>query len=299
MNQEEIKKLKQAGKIAAQVVDFAKTIVKKGTPLLEIAEKIELKIKELGGEPAFPVNLSIDQVAAHYTPTYNDKTIASGLLKVDIGVHINGFIADTAFSIDLENNKENQELIKAAQAGLDAGLEKAKISSQLQEIGEAIEKAIKSKKAIPIQNLSGHSIEKFNLHSGISIPNYNNSSTLELEEGTYAIEPFTTLEIGTGSIKEGKTSNIYKLENLKNVRDKKAREVLSFIVENYNQLPFCSRWLYNKFGATGILALRRIEEAGILHSYPQLIECSGKKVAQAEHTIILTKSEKIITTKKQ
>ena len=94
---ENIEKLKKAGAIARQVINYAKSFIKKDTPLLEIAEKIEAKIVELGGKPAFPVNLSINEVAAHSTPSFNDSSLAYGLLKVYIGVHIDGFVADTAF----------------------------------------------------------------------------------------------------------------------------------------------------------------------------------------------------------
>lgn len=296
MNKEEMEKLKQAGKIAAEAKKFARTIIKKDTPLVEIANRIESKIEELGGKPAFPVNLSINEVAAHYTPSYNDEKLAHGLLKIDIGAHIDGYIADTAFSLDLEDNEENKNLIKAAKEGLKAGLETIKINTQLKEIGKAIESKIKSLNAIPIQNLSGHSLGKKDVHAGITIPNYDNSSPFELPEGTYAIEPFATTSDGAGSIKEGKPSGIYKLEKVNNVRDRTAREILKYIIEEYETLPFCSRWLYNKFGAKALIALKRIEEAGILHSYPQLIEKAGKNVAQAENTVIITDKDKIITT---
>lgn len=284
----------QAGKIASEVVAYAKSFIKAGMPLLEIANKIDDKIRELKGKPAFPVNLSINEIAAHSTPSWNDETLASGLLKVDIGVQIDGFTADTAFSLDLDNNPENKKLIEAAELGVKAGIDKIKFNATTREIGSAIEKAIKSKGCQPIINLSGHSITQYDLHAGITIPNYDNSQDIQLPEGVYAIEPFSTN--GLGNVKDGKPSGIYKLEKEGNVRDPFAREVLYFIAEEYATLPFCSRWIYKKFGARGLLALRRIEEAGILHHYSQLVESSKGKVAQAEHTTLITEKEKIITT---
>ncbi len=284
----------KAGKIAKQVVEYAKSIIKKDMPLLEIAEKIEAKISELGAKPAFPTNLSINEIAAHSTPSFNDETKAQGLLKVDIGVHIEGCTADTAFSIDLENSKENKILIEAAEAALKAGLEKINYNVKLKEIGKAISEAMKSKGVSPINNLSGHSMIPYDLHAGITIPNYDNSSDFELEEGTYAIEPFSTM--GLGSVRDGKPSGIYHLQKDGNVRDPFAREILMYIAEEYKTLPFCSRWIYKKFGPRTLIALKRIEEAGLLHHYRQLIEKSNAKVAQAEHTVIITKKEKIVTT---
>ena len=121
----------KAGKIASEVVKYSKILVKRDAPLLEIAEKIESKITELGGKPAFPVNLSINEIAAHSTPAYNDETKAHGLLKIDIGVHINGCIADTAFSIDLENSEENKKLIEASESALKNAIEKISEGSKL------------------------------------------------------------------------------------------------------------------------------------------------------------------------
>ncbi|MBS3086957.1 type II methionyl aminopeptidase [Candidatus Pacearchaeota archaeon] len=126
-------KIIQAGKIASQVKAYARTMVKKGMPLLEIAEKIEAKIFESGGKPAFPVNLSIDNIAAHYTPSHDDTALAHGLLKVDIGVHIDGWVADTAFSLDLENNDENKKLIKSSEEALENALSLIKSRIEVNE----------------------------------------------------------------------------------------------------------------------------------------------------------------------
>lgn len=290
----ELTKLKQAGEFAKQVKDYARAIIKPKTPLLEIAEKIENKILELGGKPAFPVNLSINEIAAHFTPSYNEISTAHGLLKVDIGVHVDGFTADTAFSLDLEDNNENKKLIEAAESALKEAIEKISYNIPLKEIGKSIETAIVKFGFQPIINLSGHSIEQYELHSGITIPNHNNSQEFKLPEGTYAIEPFATS--GTGKVIDGKPSGIYKLEKEGSVRDSFAREVLSYIKEEYKSLPFCSRWLVKKFGTRALIALKRIEEAGLLHQYPQLVEQNRKPVAQAEHTVVITKTEKIVTT---
>lgn len=294
LTSEHIGNYKKAGKIASEVVKYARAFIKKDMPLLEIAEKIESKIVELGGKPAFPVNLSINEIAAHYTPSYNDETKANGLLKVDLGVHVNGLVADTAFSLDLENSEENKKLIEAAELALKKATEKIALGVELGKIGAEVEKAVKSFHFLPIQNLSGHALGEFEVHAGLTIPNYDTLQKTEIVEGAYAIEPFSTN--GFGAVRDGKPSGIFRIEKAGSVRDNVARDVLAFAVEEYQTLPFCSRWIYKKFGTRGLLALRRIEEAGILHHYPQLIERNNGKVAQAEHTIIITDKEKIITT---
>ena len=294
LTNDELEKLKKAGKIAKQVVEYAKAIIKPNMPLLEIAEKIEDKIIELGAKPAFPVNLSVNEIAAHATPAFNDQELARDLLKVDIGVHIDGHIADTAITLDLANSDLNKKLIEAAEKALKEAINIVKLGSKINEIGGTIEKVITSLGFEPIRNLSGHKIEKHNVHAGVTIPNFDNKQNKQIEEGVYAIEPFSTN--GLGNVRDGKLSGIYHLENPRSVRDNFAREVLEFITEEYKTLPFCSRWIHKKFGTRGLLALRQIESAGLLHHYAQLIETGKGKVAQAEHTVILTEKEKIITT---
>lgn len=284
----------QAGKIAAQVKEYARGIIKPGMPLLEIADKIEQQIKDLGGEPAFPTNLSINEIAAHYTPSYDDTTVAYGLLKVDLGVQIDGWIADTAFSLDMEGNAENTNLIAVAEKALESAtsLIKANISSD--EVGREIHRTIMSNNLNPIVNLSGHEMDQYDLHAGITIPNINDAKNQILKPGIYAIEPFTTA--GNGKVHDGKPSGIYLMINSKNVRSPIAREVLEYIIDEYGTLPFCSRWLVKKFNTKALIALKQLEEQGNLHQFPQLIETSKRKVAQAEDTVILEEDKTIITT---
>ena len=332
------KKILEAGKITSEVRDYAHTIVKKGTPLIEIAEKIESKILELGGKPAFPVNTSINEIAAHYTPSHDDKTLASGLIKVDFGVHVDGWTADNSFSVDLEDSEENKKLITASEDALNNAIvliksktkvnDKNDVSSSIKtasgqandfakdksspqiaeqdrelggnnslttsDIGKIIQTTIESHGFSPIINLSGHSMEQYELHAGTTIPNIDDKRNTKLKEGLYAIEPFATT--GSGKIRDGKSSGIYNLQDTKKPRSPIAREVLEFIEKEYNTLPFCSRWIVKKFGTRALFSLRELEANGNLHHFHQLVEVSGNKVSQAEHTILIEKDEVIVTT---
>ncbi len=291
MNKEKILK---AGKIAQEIKKYAQEIIKKDVPLLEIAEKLEGKIEELGGKPAFPLNLSINEIAAHYTPSHDDETKAHGLLKVDIGVHVDGWIADTAISFDLENDEKNKKLIKAAEEALKNAVNIAKLNLPLNEIGKVIQETIESHGFSPIINLSGHSLEQYELHSGITIPNIDDKRKILLEKGLYAIEPFATT--GGGKVYDGPPSGIYQLISEKNVRSPIAREVLDFIKNEYKTLPFCSRWLVKKFGTKALLGLKQLKDNGNLHHFARLVESSKSKVAQAENTILVEEKETIVTT---
>lgn len=293
MEEKQIQDYRKAGEIAKEVREFAKSIIKPDMPLLEIADKIENKILELKGQMAFPVNLSINDIAAHYTPSSTDDTKAAGLLKVDIGVHIDGAIADTAFSLDLTKNQEHTKLIEASQQALDNAL-KITAGITLSEIGSIIQETITEKGFSPIRNLSGHELGSFMVHAGLTIPNHNNGNKTELEEGAYAIEPFATP--GQGIVYDGGKSGIYRLEKEGAVRDAGARKIYQYILEEHKTLPFCERWLTKKFGSRAKISLLFLERAGIIHHYAHLIEKSHQPVSQAEHTILITKNKVEITT---
>jgi len=290
----ETKKIIQAGKIASEIKSWIKPQIKKGTSLLEIAEKIEAKIFELGGKPAFPVNLSINEVAAHFTPTYNDETKAHGLLKVDFGVHIDGWISDTAFSIDLENSEINKKIIQASEKALENAIKKVKLNVKVSEIGKTIQETINLYNLNPIINLSGHEIKQYDLHAGITIPNINDNRNDLFENGLYAIEPFATN--GSGKIRDGKSSEIYMLINEKYPRTPLAREILEYIIKEYQTIPFCSRWLIKKFGTKSIIALKQLKENGNLHNFKELVESGNGIVSQAENTLLIEKEKVIVTT---
>jgi len=286
-------KIIKAGKITKQVREWIKPQIKKEMPLLKIAELIENKIIELKGEIAFPTNLSINEISAHSTPSYNDETKAHGLLKVDFGVHIQGFIADNAFSIDLENSQLNNELIKASEKALENALKIIKLNSKANEIGKTIQQTAISFGFKPIANLGGHQIEQYELHTGIRVPNIEDKNNSIIPKGLFAIEPFITK--GVGSVHDGKSSGIYELISERQPRTPLAREVLIYIIKQYQTLPFCSRWLIKVFGTKALLALSQLEQNNNLHHFKQLVESSKSPVAQSEHTVLIDK-EKIITT---
>jgi methionyl aminopeptidase len=287
-------KILKAGEIARQVKEYAKSIIKPNVKLLEIAEKIESEIIKLRGKPAFPVNLSINEIAAHYTPSYNDEIVSHGLLKIDMGVQVDGFVADIAFSVDLENSKENKKLIEASEIALKNAIQKFRLGISLGEIGKTIQQTIESEGFVPIINLSGHEMKEYVVLSGLMIPNIDNKMPDKITRGLYAIEPFATN--GSGRVVEGKPSGIYLLVNDKNVRNNEARKILNFIIEEYKTLPFCSRWIVKKWGIKSLFALKQLEENGNLHNYPQLIEVSKAKVSQAENTILVEDKEVKVTT---
>jgi methionyl aminopeptidase len=280
--------LKKASEIAKKAKREAEGLLKPGESIYNIAETIEQKIIDLGGFPAFPVNISINNIAAHYTPTVNDSTILKegDVVKVDFGVHVNGYCIDTAFTVEINNNKY-KDLIEASRKALENVKKIIRKDIEISEIGRVIENTIKSYNYSPIYNLSGHKIEQYVLHAGITIPNYDNKSKIKLSEGIYAIEPFATN--GAGIVKEDKPSGIYSIISNKPIRDPNIKKFFQEIYNKYKTLPFAYRWLYKDYNNKINLKLfiEYLKKNGNIHEYPILIEQSNGIVTQFETTFYI------------
>lgn len=285
----------KAGKIAKKVKEYAKSLVKNGALAVDIAEKIDAKILELGGKPSFPTDVSINELAAHYCPIFNDKTVLKkgDLVKLDLGVHIDGYLVDTALSVSVGADSENEKLIKAAEDALKAGIRIAKPGVKVSEIGRVIQEEISKHGFQVIRNLSGHSVDRYEVHAGLTIPNFDNGDKKKLEEGDIvAIEPFSTT--GEGIVVEGKNSEVYEAQKEGNIRA--YRDVLDYAAKEFRTLPFCKRYLIKKFGALkASLAVKQMLGNGLIKEFKILREKSKGKVAQAEHTLIIGKVNKVLT----
>ncbi len=287
----------KAGKIAAKVREQIRAEVKPGVKVIDICERVESQIKQLGGGIAFPCNVDINHVAAHYvSPIGDTTTIQQGqLVKVDIGVHVDGYIADTATTVCLD--PAYSPMVKAVEEALAVALKAVKVGVRASDVGATIEHTIKNRGFKPIRNLSGHKLSRYIVHAGRSIPNVAGYDLNKLEEGeVYAIEPFTVLNTSTGEVRDGAPSHIYRFEKKRNLEGAQ-KQMLAYIQQEYKTLPFASRWLLTKFpGPEGYRAFADLLQAHCVMSYPQLLEKSGGMVAQAEHTVVVQKDGCQITT---
>ena len=288
----------KAGKIASEVREIARTKNWVGKTLYEICETVESEIRTRGGKCAFPVNTSLNELAAHYTAEPNDPKVLTDtdLIKIDLGVQINGFIADTAVSISYD--PEFDLLVKTAEESLKNAMSMVKEGVKSSDIGRTIERTVKQNGLVPIANLSGHSLEQYTIHAGKSIPNIWSigSFSLSINE-TYACEPFVTTSNGLGFVREGKIRNIFGLVSRKKIKNEKANKLLDHIWENFNMLPFALRWITKELDEKESRPLLdELVKNKIVRAYPVLIEANEQRVAQAEHTFIPTPTGAIITT---
>src|SRR3989454_2141283 len=233
-----------AGKIASEVRENARKKYYVGSTLLEICESIEKEIEQRGAKCAFPVNTSLNEIAAHYTAEPNDESIVkdTDLLKIDLGVQINGYIADTAVTVCYDPKYDY--LVQAAEAALKEAISIVRVGTKSSDVGKTIENTVKQMGCQPIANLSGHSLEQYTIHAGKSVPNiWSIGSFSFLPTEAYACEPFVTTKEGLGIVHEGKTRNIFSLITRKRTKEVEADKLADHIWEKFNMLPFALRWL--------------------------------------------------------
>jgi methionyl aminopeptidase len=296
MNDDVREKYLKAGQIASKVRKQAVEMMTEGTLLEDVAEFVETETVRLGGKPAFPTNLAIDSIAAHYTPHSDDplRFKPGELVKIDLGVHVDGYIADTAVTVEISTGRWTQ-LIRASSDSLEMALDSVGPGVMVRTIGGIIERGIKSRGFEPVSNLTGHSLERFNLHAGISVPNIADDSTADLKPGmAVAVEPFATN--GVGRVAGRKSGNIYKIIRMKEMGDKELDDMLKQIHDDFQFLPFPERWVAKRTPRSDKL-LKRLLRHGVIATYPILSEIKGGMVSQTEHTVLITESGCIVTTR--
>ena len=288
----------KAGKIAGEVRENVRKTDWTGKTVYEICEYVESEIRKRGAKCAFPVNTSINEVAAHYTAEPNDPlTIKDDdLVKIDLGAQINGYIADTAVTVCY--NTEFDNLVQAAELSLNNAMSMIKAGVKSSDVGRTIEKTIKQMGFLPIANLSGHSLDQYTIHAGKSVPNIWSIGSFTFDENqAFACEPFVTTGEGLGFVHEGKIKNIFALSSRKKTKDKEADKMLDYIWQNFNLLPFALRWLTSEWEEKEAMNLLQVlVKKKAVHAYPVLVEGNGQRVTQAEHTFIPNETGVTITT---
>ena len=288
----------KAGKIASEVREMTRRKNWVGKTVYEICEEVESQIKKRGAKCAFPVNASINEIAAHYTAEPNDPILIkeSDLVKIDLGAQINGYIADTAVTVC--QDAQYERLIMTAEDALNNAMSMIKVGVKASDIGRTIEKTIKQNGFKPIANLSGHSLDQYTIHAGKSIPNIWSIGGFTLAENTaYACEPFVTTEKAGGFVRNGKIKNIFALNSRKKTKNDEADKLLDYIWEEFNMLPFALRWItkdWEERNARELLEYLINKKA--VQAYPILVEINEQRVAQAEHTFIPNENGVIVTT---
>jgi methionyl aminopeptidase len=288
----------KSGKIAREIRQWILGNVRAGSGLLDVAEKIEAEIVRRGGQPAFPTGMGVNEVTAHYAPQEDEEGVIqeTDVVKIDYGVHIDGYIADT--SITITENPQYQSLLEATEKALQAAIDVVKRDKRIGEIGKAISSVAEREGYRPINNLSGHTVEQYQVHAGKSIPNlYAPNLPMLKNADVFAIEPFLTLPDAAGYVIEGPQVNIFSLIVRRKTGNKELDEVMDLIWTERKTLPFSPRWYSGRFKEGRLLyLLKELEKRRLVTSYATLVEASGKPVAQFEHTMAIDDGGLVILT---
>ena len=282
---------KKAGEIHKQVITFIKPKIKIGAKLLDICEASENKLIELGGEIGFPTNICINEIAAHYSSPPDDESVLKegDVVKIDIGVSVEGYVADGAFTVSFNQDPTTANLVTAVETAVLKGLSLIRPEVKTIEVGKLTAKIIRGFGYNPIKDLHGHSLEKWQVHGFKEIPNVGISSGDVFEEGdVFALECFAST--GLGNIHNGTNCNIYAYDlNTERVpiRMKITRQVIGWIAKTKKTLPFSTRELLKEF-RTGKMAIRELTNAGKLVKHYEIREQKGVFVSQYEKTFIVT-----------
>jgi len=299
ISEEAYKKFCKAGKIAGQVREAMKKYVKEDMRIIEICEKAESMIREKGGKPAFPCNVSVNEIAAHYTSPPEDprRIPEKSIVKIDIGVHVDGYVADTATTVCF--NPDWEDLVYAAEEALEVGIKILGPDMSTSKFGSTIEKTIKKRGLKPISNLTGHQVGRYLVHAGKSLPNISHFFGSKIKVGeVYAIEPFVTVASAAGKVKSGKEATIFRLHKRKSSKNIYAKKLLNYVEKNFRTLPFAERWTVNTVKKEHrAQAFRELLASKCFVSYPVYIEASKSPVAQAEHTVLVVEEGCIVLTK--
>ncbi|KAI1270634.1 methionine aminopeptidase 2-like protein [Xylariaceae sp. FL1019] len=310
LNSDFLTDYRQAAETHRQVRQWAQKNIKPGQTLTEIANGIEDSVRRLVGHDGlsegdaivagmgFPTGLNLDHIAAHYSPNAGNKLVLqqSNVMKVDIGVHVNGRIVDSAFTMAFDPMYDN--LLAAVKDATNTGVKEAGIDVRLGELGEKIQEAMESYECEingttypvkSIRNLSGHTILPYSIHGTKSVPIVKSADSTKMEEGdVFAIETFGST--GNGYVHdEGEVSH-YALKSdapKVDLRLSSAKSLLNVIKKNFSTIPWCRRYLDRLGQEKYLLGLNNLVQSGIVEDYPPLVDKKGSYTAQFEHTILL------------
>ena len=313
LNEDQLAKLRTAGKVAGAARELGLSMVKEGVKLYDVAQEVEGYIREHGCGLAFPCNISINEIAAHYTPSCTDKSVfqVGDVVKVDCGAELDGYVGDTAGTVEVGTNTyrdlvEIGDTAGTVEVGTNTYRDLVEISKTarntvaefigdgvpLGEIGRAVEMTITGKGFQPIRNLCGHQIEQYKLHAGMSVPSYASGEETQIKAGMIvAVEPFATN--GRGEVKNGKPGNIVRILRERPIADPKTQEFFDYVKGEFKTFPFCARSCDFPDAEKHVRTLIR---HGVLSSYAQLVEVDRGIVSQHEYTFYIDGKRGEVTT---
>ena len=289
----------KAGRIAARVLDEVSQAAMPNTKVIKLCTLAERKTVEYGGRPAFPCNICIDHIAAHRTSPLNDDTTvpAFGLVKIDVGVHLDGHIVDTALTKDMDGTLEG--FVAATDDALNEVLDLMRPGIEISEVGKSIERVIKAYGLRPVKNLTGHNIARYNLHAGKTLPNTKTRSSGRIAEGEYyAIEPYATS--GFGEVLDTDFVYIFTNSEIDTPLEGTTENLRVYLRKKYGPLPFTARWIKSSSSEVSLLdEFKQLLKSKSIIGHPMQVEKGKRPVSVSEHTVFISNKGSITLTERK
>jgi methionyl aminopeptidase len=289
---------KKSGEIVRGVKPIVASAVKPGVTFIEVCDLVKREVESRGGRLAFPTGIGVNEVTAHYAPQDGDESVfkEEDLVKVDFGVHVDGYVADTSVSVTF--NPEFNLLLEATQRALETAIATARREPRTGEIGREIHREAARFGFKTIENLTGHTVDRYVVHAGKSIPNVFMPGMQSLKPGdVFAIEPFLTLSSAAGYVVDAPSQTIFSIVARRKTGVAELDAFAERVWTERKTLPFTPRWYSAEFGRVKVPGMvSRLVAKKILRGYPTLVEASGKPVAQFEHTMSLDEDGLVVLT---
>jgi methionyl aminopeptidase len=291
--------LREAGRVASAARDFGARLIVAGTRVRDVCQAVDEEIERHGAAPAFPTQSSRNELAAHYCPSPEDETAyAEGdLAKLDVGVHVDGWVVDTATTVSVGDVPGNRPYVEAARAALDGALALLAPGIEVRRVARTIQQTVTSFGLRPMRNLCGHGVGRYTVHCPPPIPNVADQSGSErLAAGSvFAIEPFAT--DGLGLVAERGPAEVFRLDPRRDGNGLPGERAVLEAIRSFRGLPFARRQLAALPRAAVETTLGALVARGVLHGYPPLAESTGGRVAQAEHTVYMSPDGPVVLTR--
>lgn len=298
-SEEDFEQWMRVGKVAARALDVGRDACKPDAPLVDVVEAVEAYIHDQGFNMAFPCTVSLNECAAHYTPDHNDgrEFVRGDLVKIDCGAEQDGALSDNAITVEVGGTHKHGGLIETAEACLAEAVSIIGPNANLGTVGAVIQKVATDRGYKTIQNLTGHSLERYNLHAGLTVPNVDMRIGRRPRIGdVLACEPFVT-DGQKARVENSGPGNIYHFQTARPQRLPSAKRLLGAIQQRHPKLPFAERWMTDVIDPKKLaFNLNQLQKGALIKHYPALSEASGGMVAQREHTLIVTEDGCVVAT---
>ena len=287
----DLEKLRKSGRISATALAHGRKMITPGTKLEDVQLAVEAKIREMGGEPAFPAQTSRNHIAAHYcSPPGDPTTVQEGdIIKLDCGTHVDGYVTDNATTVDLRDGEESL-LLMSSKMALENAIALMGPGVSLTEIGRTVESTITQLGFQPVRNLCGHGVARYTIHCAPSVPNYADPKAAKLKANqTIACEPFAS--DGKGYIDVDGKGEVFMLRRSVKLKDNLPKDIFN-AMESSERLPFARRDMVRWLGSDQRCeeALKVLNKKKLVDDYPPLCEKPGVRIAQFEHTIFISEN---------